>query len=58
MAKPRIPEELPTSPISVNCPLCQAKAGEDCSTSSGAFALLHVARIAAAAAKDKANKRH
>ena len=36
--------------------MCKAKPNHDCSTSSGGFSLLHLARIKAAAAKDGANK--
>jgi hypothetical protein len=48
---------LPVAPISLPCPFCKAKPGKDCSTSAGGFAVLHVARIRAAAARDAANKR-
>jgi hypothetical protein len=47
---------LPTSPMTLVCPLCKAKAGRDCVTSSGGLSLVHVARIKAATAKDVANK--
>jgi hypothetical protein len=57
MPKPRIPEKLPTSPVSLLCPYCKAKPGMDCTTSAGGFAAIHVQRIAAAAAKDKAGSR-
>jgi len=48
---------LPVSPLSIACPFCKAKPMRDCSTSSDGFSELHVARIKAAAAQDKANKR-
>jgi len=48
-----LPPVLPTSPLSLECPFCKAKPGRDCSTSSGGFSVVHVARIKAAAAIDK-----
>lgn len=50
------PEVLPVSPLSLACPQCNAKPGKDCVTLSGGLAVLHLARIKAAAAKDTANK--
>ena len=46
---------LSVSPISLVCPLCKARPKRDCSTSSGGFSLLHIARIRAAAAKNANN---
>jgi hypothetical protein len=59
MPKPRasIPEVLPTSPISLACPLCGAKPMRDCIKISGNLSIIHVARIAAAASADKKTKR-
>jgi hypothetical protein len=48
-----VPEVLPASPLSLWCPFCGAKPGKDCSTSKGGFAVLHLARVAAAALTDK-----
>ena len=58
MAKNSIPEVLSTSPVSLTCPYCGAKRGEDCETLRGEVALVHVARIEAAANADtrKRNK--
>lgn len=53
----RIPEILPTSPLTIVCPFCKAKRGQDCETSKGGFAVVHVKRIQAAAARD-ADKDH
>jgi hypothetical protein len=50
---PKIPEVLPTSPMSLVCPFCNAEPGKDCITIAGGFAAIHIQRIAAAAAKDK-----
>ena len=56
MAKiPLIP--LPTTPVSLRCPYCNARPGKDCSTSSGGFAVVHTARILAALDKDASNNR-
>jgi hypothetical protein len=49
-----IPDVLPTSPLTLVCPLCKAKPGRDCATSSGGLSVVHVKRIKAAAAKGKA----
>ena len=46
---PRPLEYLPTSPITLTCPKCHAKAGEDCEGSAGSLPMVHVARIKAAA---------
>jgi len=41
---------LPICPMTLVCPLCGAKPGEDCKTSSGEkLRILHVAKIKAAA---------
>jgi hypothetical protein len=53
-----IPKVLPVSPISLVCPFCKAKPGEDCIKLSDGIAVLHIQRIQAAAAQDKANKRN
>ena len=56
----QIPERevLPISPLSVVCPLCNAKPRRDCKTPSGMFSVLHVARIRAAAAVNVSNERN
>jgi hypothetical protein len=38
------------------CPFCDAKPGEDCRTSGSRFSAVHVARIKAAASIDKKTK--
>jgi hypothetical protein len=48
----RIPEVLPTSPISLVCPFRKAKPGDDCLTTSGGFSAVHIARVKAAAVID------
>jgi hypothetical protein len=52
-ASSAIPEVLPISPISLDCPLCGAKPGHDCETTSGGFSAVHIDRIKAAARADK-----
>jgi hypothetical protein len=54
--KVEISDILPVSPLSLQCPHCQARPNKDCTASSGGFSVLHVERIQAAAAKDKAKK--
>jgi hypothetical protein len=51
-----IPETLPTSPLSLTCPFCEAKPGKNCATSSGGFAVVHLERIKAAAKKAATKK--
>jgi hypothetical protein len=55
-AQPPIPEVLPISPISLDCPLCGAKPGHDCETTSGGFSAVHIDRIKAATRADKKNQ--
>jgi hypothetical protein len=55
-AAPSIPEVLPVSAISLPCPLCSAKPGHDCETTSGGFAAVHLVRLKAAARAGKKNK--
>ena len=50
--KPLIPKFLPVSPLSLVCPHCGANPGKDCISDSGAFSVVHIARIQAAAAQD------
>jgi hypothetical protein len=59
MAKPKasMSEMLPTSPISLVCPLCKAKPDHDCVTDVGEFSAIHIARIEAAVSMGKARKR-
>jgi hypothetical protein len=54
-AKPSIPDVLPISPISLDCPLCGANPGHDCETTSGGFSAVHIDRIKAAARANKKN---
>jgi hypothetical protein len=49
-----IPDILLVSPVSLVCPYCGPKPGEDCATSRGGLAVLHLARINAAARRDTA----
>jgi hypothetical protein len=56
-AKPSIPAVLATSPVSLRCPFCDAKPGEDCATTSGGFSAIHVERIKAAARIRKTKRR-
>jgi hypothetical protein len=53
ISKPPIPEVLPTSPMSLDCPFCEAKIGVDCAASSGGFSVVHIARVRAAAKIDR-----
>ena len=53
MPKIPVPEVLPTSPLSLQCPFCGAKPGKDCLTGEGGFAVVHLPRIDAAALIDK-----
>ena len=55
--KVSIPDVLPTTPISLICPLCGAKPNRDCIKISGNLSIIHVARIAAASRADKTMKR-
>ncbi len=50
----KCPAVLPIDPVTLRCPFCGAERDKDCSTSKGGFAVLHVARIHAAAAQDAA----
>lgn len=52
MAK-AVPRKLTTSPMSLLCPDCGAKPGKDCDTTRGGFAVVHFARIKAAAVKSQ-----
>jgi hypothetical protein len=47
-----VPEDLPASPASLPCPYSKAKPGKDCATISGTLAVVHLARVKAAAAMD------
>jgi len=48
---------LPISPMTLVCPLCDAKPGKNCKTDSGGnLEIVHVARITAAARVDAAKK--
>jgi hypothetical protein len=55
-AKIVIPEELPVSPVGLVCPFCKAKPGQDCASTSGGFASVHLARMQAAALATRKNK--
>jgi hypothetical protein len=47
---------LSVSPMSLVCPFCKAKRGQDCGTTSGGLAAVHVQRIKVAALINKARK--
>ncbi len=47
-------QDLPTSPMTISCPLCKANPGYECETRSGGFSIVHVARVKAAAIEDVA----
>ena len=55
MVKLRPPARLLISPMTLVCPLCSAKPGQDCETVAGIhLPIVHVARVKAAAARDAA----
>jgi hypothetical protein len=54
MTDAHIPEVLPVDPMSLWCPFCKSEPGKDCTTTSG-FAVVHLARVEAAAAMDAAS---
>jgi hypothetical protein len=53
MTKRKTIAVLPTSPLTLMCPLCKAKPGRDCSIRFGNFSAVHVARIRAADLEDE-----
>lgn len=53
----RVRRVLLISPMSIGCPYCHAKGGQGCAIARGGFAVLHVARIEAAAAQDTSKKK-
>jgi hypothetical protein len=55
-SKGEMPEFLRTSPMSLLCPTCMSMPGRDCITTSGSLAVIHIARIKAAALADKLKK--
>ena len=55
MPKLVIPAELPTSPLALFCPYCGAKPKSDCDTLTDDIGVVHLSRIAAAAAIDALN---
>ena len=58
MTKTEIPEYLPISPMTLVCPLCNAKPNVVCETAAGGeLELVHVARIKAAAKLDVAARK-
>ncbi len=48
-----IPPRLPVSPLSLTCPYCKAKRGEDCGESSNGLGATHLERILMAALADQ-----
>lgn len=48
---PKLPEHIATSPMTLVCPRCHAVAGRVCEVVDGDLELVHVERLAAAAAK-------
>jgi hypothetical protein len=57
VAKNKVHEFLPISPITLNCPCCKAKSGVACDTPKGEVEVIHLERIEAAAAMDAAAKK-
>src|SRR5580704_1633790 len=49
LMKSSIPPTLTVSPMSIECPLCDAEPGRHCMTTAGGFAAVHVQRIQEAA---------
>lgn len=56
-SKPAVPDPLPTSPLSIGCPLCKADPGQDCTAPADEIPLIHIQRIKAAATMDRAKRR-
>jgi hypothetical protein len=53
-----IPDYIPISPITLACPRCPAKPGEDCQKPAGGhIPFVHLARIKAAAKLDISTKK-
>jgi hypothetical protein len=50
--QPEGDEHIAVSPMTLTCPRCGAEAGEVCELFDGEVEIVHVARIAAAAARD------
>jgi hypothetical protein len=58
VVKSDIPEHIPVSPMTLPCPRCPAKPGEDCQKLAGShLAFVHLARIKAAAKADALAKK-
>jgi hypothetical protein len=55
-AKVDIPAELQVSPVHLTCPRCKVKAGQNCMTTSGGLAAVHLERMQAAAMATRKNK--
>src|SRR6266403_1914909 len=49
----KIPDFIPTSPMTLVCPRCGAKPGQACASLKGQQELVHVERIEAATAQDR-----
>jgi hypothetical protein len=47
----KLPEHAATNPMTLACPRCHAAAGRVCDKLPGEFEMVHMERIAAAAAK-------
>jgi hypothetical protein len=48
---PKLPERTATNPMTLVCPRCHVVAGQVCDVVAGGFEVVHMERIAAAAAK-------
>lgn len=52
----KVPEYIAVSPITLDCPRCEAKPGEACDMLDGAVASIHLERIEVAITVDEAAK--
>ena len=50
---PKLPEQLPVSPMSVTCPRCSASPGRNCVQLAEQVEGIHIERIEAAAKKQR-----
>jgi hypothetical protein len=56
--KSAIPQTLTVSPASISCPFCDAEPGQDCETTKGGFAAVHIQRVQEAARTNYDRKRN
>jgi hypothetical protein len=47
------PKRLPLNPLTLTCPFCRAKRGQDCELSPSGLPVVHVERIEMAALADQ-----